>query len=326
MDSSGQLTIVAPQRTRDSSLSQRLRITLASGGKVQRGDLVMALVMFLPAFVVLILLGTYPIINVLTLAFQRRPMFEQGVGTWVGLENFADVVTSKVFWIALGNDVVFTLSTVIIQTVLGMIVALLLHRRFLGRNLFRSLVLFSYVFPVAVTAIIWRFMLSDSVGIIYYAVRTLHLPIPNTWFASPKTAMASVVMVTVWKFFPFMVINFLAALQTIDEDLYEAAKVDGASSLRRFRHITLPMLMPVIAIVMLLRTIWTFNNWEVIALLTSGGPLYSTTTLPILVYGTLFSQFSVGRAAATAFIMTLLLMLAMVFYIRWFLRAEERLA
>ena len=253
-------------------------------------------------------------------------MFEQGPGTWVGLENFADVVTSKAFWIALRNDVVFTLSTVIVQTVLGMLVALLLHRRFLGRNLFRSLVLFSYGFPVAVTAIIWRFMLSDSVGIIYYAVRELHLPIPNTWFASPKTAMASVVMVTVWKFFPFMVINFLAALQTIDEDLYEAAKVDGANTMQRFRHITLPMVMPVIAIVMLLRTIWTFNNWEVIALLTSGGPLYSTTTLPILVYGTLFSQFSVGRAAATAFIMTLLLMLAMFFYMRLFVRAEERLA
>ena len=311
---------------RKSNLAGRLGITLASGGRVQKDDLIMALVMFLPAFVILILLGTYPIINVLTLAFQQRPMFEQVPGTWVGLENFADVVTSKVFWIALRNDVVFTLSTVIVQTVLGMLVALLLHRRFLGRNLFRSLVLFSYVFPVAVTAIIWRFMLSDSVGIIYYAVRELHLPIPNTWFASPKTAMASVVMVTVWKFFPFMVINFLAALQTIDEDLYEAAKVDGANTMQRFRHITLPMVMPVIAIVMLLRTIWTFNNWEVIALLTSGGPLYSTTTLPILVYGTLFSQFSVGRAAATAFIMTLLLMLAMFFYMRLFVRAEERLA
>lgn len=325
MDSSGQLTAVAPQRTSGKGLAERLGITLASGGKLRGDDLAMALLMFLPGFLVLVFLGTYPLLNVLLVSFQRRPMFEQTGGTWVGLENFSNILSSKLFWIALRNDVVFTASTVTIQTILGVAIALLLHQRFLGRNVFRSLVLFSYVFPIAVAAIIWRFMLSDSVGVIYHAVKVSNLPIPNTWFASPDTAMASVVMVTVWKYFPFMVINFLARLQTIDEALYEAAEVDGASSLQRFRYITLPMLMPVIVIVMLLRTIWTFNNWEVIALLTSGGPLYATTTLPILVYGTLFSQFSIGGAAATAFLMTTMLLIAMIFYLRAYNRVEERL-
>jgi multiple sugar transport system permease protein len=168
-------------------------------------------------------------------------------------------------------------------------------------------------------------MLSDSVGIIYHWIKVLNLPIPNTWFSSPDTAMPTVVLVTVWKFFPFMVINFLARLQTIDEQLYDAAKVDGANSWQSFRYVTLPSLLPVIIIVLLLRTIWTFNNWEVIALLTNGGPVDSTTTLPILIYTTMFSQFSIGRAASTAFLMMLFLLMAMYFYIRAYNSAEENL-
>ena len=286
----------------------------------------MGLVMFLPGFLVLLFLGTYPIITALISAFQRRPLFEQTGAVGVGLENFVSILGHPHFWQALRNDVVFTIASISIQTVIGIAVALLLHQEFPGRNILRGLVLFSYVFPIAVAAIIWRFMLSDSVGIIHHAIGAWNLPIPNTWFASPKTAMASVIMVTVWKYFPFMVINFLARLQTIDVSLYEAAEVDGANGMQRFLHVTLPMLMPVIVIVLLLRTIWTFNNWAMIALLTQGGPSYSTITLPILVYNTLFKEFSLGRAAATSFLMTALLMVAMVFYLRAYDRAEERLA
>jgi len=133
-------------------------------------------------------------------------------------------------------------------------------------------------------------------------------------------------MVAVWKFFPFMVINFLARLQTIDDQLYEAAKVDGANPFQAFRHITMPSLMPVVLIVMLLRTIWTFNNWDVIALLTKGGPLDSTRTLPLLVYDSVFSSLSLGRAAATSFVMVLILLAAMIVYLKAYEYSEKRLA
>ena len=307
------------------NLAGRLGITLISGGKVQTTDLIMALAMFLPAFLVLIFLGTYPIITALITAFQRRPLFDLESTVWVGLDNFASVLQHPQLWNAFSNDIVFTVSSISIQTVIGMAVALLLHQQFTGLNILRGLVLFSYVFPVAVAAIIWRFMLSDSVGIIHHLIDAWNLPIPNTWFASPKTAMPSVIMVTGWKYFPFMVITFLARLQTIDVTLYEAAKVDGASTLQRFWYVTLPMLMPVIIIVLLLRTIWTFNNWEIIALLTQGGPVYSTITPPILVYDTLFKEFSLGRAAAISFLMVVTLLVAMVFYLRAYDRSEERL-
>jgi multiple sugar transport system permease protein len=312
-------------KPRKRNLAQRLGITLVSGGKVQRSDLVMALAMFLPGFLVLVFLGTYPIISALTSAFQRRPLFDLGATVWVGLDNFISVLEHPQLWNAFSNGIVFTIAAISIQTVIGMAVALLLHQQFSGRNILRGFVLFSYVFPVAVAAIIWRFMLSDSVGIIHHMIDAWHLPIPNTWFASPKTAMPSVVMVTAWKYFPFMVITFLARLQTTDVTLYEAAKVDGANALQRFRYITLPMLMPVVIIVLLLRTIWTFNNWEIVALLTQGGPVYSTITPPILVYDTLFNEFSLGRAAAISFLMVVALLVAMVFYLRAYDRSEERL-
>jgi multiple sugar transport system permease protein len=307
------------------NLAQKLGITLVSGGKVQTSDLIMALAMFLPAFLVLIFLGTYPIVTALISAFQRRPLFNLSEVEWVGLDNFISVFQHPQLGQAFSNDIVFTLASITLQTIIGMAVALLLHQQFRGRNLLRGFVLFSYVFPVAVAAIIWRFMLSDSVGIINQTIDTLNLPIPNTWFASPKTAMPSVIMVTAWKYFPFMVITFLARLQTIDTALYEAAEVDGANSLQKFWYITLPMLMPVIIITLLLRTIWTFNNWEIVALLTQGGPVYSTITPPILVYNTLFKEFSLGRASAISVLMVLVLLVAMVFYLRDYEKSEDRL-
>lgn len=316
------LAPTAAPRTRN--LASRLGITLTGGGLVQRGDLMMMLILFVPGFVVLILLGTYPLISILGLAFQRRSLFDL-TGIWIGLENFQVILSSPVFWEALKNGLVHTLTTVPIQVVLGLAIALLLNQRFPGRNVFRGFLLFSYVVPTAVAAIIWRFMLSDSVGIIYYAVRSSSLPIPNTWFASTATAMPTVIMITVWKFFPFMVINFLAGLQSIDEQLYEAARVDGASRWQVLRHITLPMLMPVIAVTTLLRVVWTFNNWEVIALLTDGGPLNSTRTLPLLIYDTMFREFSIGRAAALSFLTMIVLVFAMFVFMWLYRRAEDKL-
>ena len=307
-------------------LAEKLGITMVNGGKVQGSDLFMALVMFLPAFLVLLFLGTYPILSALISAFQRRLMFDPTNVSWVGFDNFIAVLKHPQFWNAFTNDIVFTISAISIQTVLGIGVALLLQQEFFGRNVLRGLVLFSYVFPVAVAAIIWRFMLSESVGIVHHYIDIWGLPIPNTWFSSPKTALASVVMVTAWKYFPFMVITFLARLQAIDVTLYEAAKVDGANAIQRFLYITLPMLMPVILITLLLRTIWTFNNWEIVALLTGGGPVYSTITPPILVYNTLFKEFSLGRAAAISFMMTAVLLVVMVVYLRAYNRSEERLS
>lgn len=312
--------LTAPAR----NLAGRLGITLAGGGLVQRNDLLIMLILFVPGFLVLVLLGTYPLLNIASLAFQQRSLFDL-TGIWVGLDNFRIVLSSPIFWEALKNGLVHTLTTVPLQVVLGLAIAMLLNQRFPGRNVFRGFLLFSYVVPTAVAALIWRFMLSDSVGILYHAVRSSGLPILNTWFASTTTAMPTVIMITVWKFFPFMVINFLAGLQSIDEQLREAARVDGANRWQVFVHITLPMLMPIIAVTTLLRFVWTFNNWEVIALLTDGGPLNSTQTLPLLIYDTMFREFSIGRAAALSLLTMVVLIVAMFGFMWVYRRAEDKL-
>lgn len=313
------------RHAKKKGIAQRLGITLKSGGSIKGNELVFALLLFIPGFLIILFLGTYPVINAFILSFQSKSIFQSSV-SWVGLKNFVDILSSDKFWVAFKNTLVFTGGSVIFQTIIGLALALLLNQKFLGRNIFRGFVLFNYVVPVAVAALIWRFMLSDSVGIIYHTNKAWNLPIPNTWFASPKTSMASVIMINVWKFFPFMVIMFLARLQTIGLDLYDAAKVDGANNWQSFRFITLPMLMPVIVIVLLLRTIWTFNYWELIALTTSGGPLDSTVTLPILAYNVMFNEFSQGRAAAVAVLMMIILLISMVIYYKAYNWSEDKLS
>jgi multiple sugar transport system permease protein len=152
------------------------------------------------------------------------------------------------------------------QFALGLTVALLLNQEFPGRNITRGVLLFSYVVPVVVVALVWKFMLNDLFGIINHIIWELDLPIKTTWFSRPQTAMRTVILVTVWKYFPFFVIIFLAQLQSIPQELYEAAKIDGANQLQEFWHITWPLLRPVAIIGLLLRTIWTFNNFDMIAL------------------------------------------------------------
>jgi multiple sugar transport system permease protein len=184
--------------------------------------------------------------------------------------------------------------------------------------------LFSYLVPYVVAALTWRFMLSDATGILNYLIRTLGLPFPPSLFGSPDWAMFGVILVNTWKNFPFMVIVFLAQLQTIDRQLYEAAAVDGAGPWQRFRHITLPALIPIMLVVGMLRTIWNFNNFEVVFLLTQGGPLGRTETLPLLIYRFVFGEFSLGRGAALAVIVFGVLVSMSLVYWRLYERAQDR--
>ena len=171
----------------------------------------------------------------------------------------------------------------------------------------------------------WKYMLNDIFGIMNHLVDISGLPIPKTWLSSADTAMATVIMINTWKFYPFMVITFLAQLQSINPTLYEAAKIDGASAWQEFAYITLPALKPVIFIGLMLRSIWTFNNFDLIYLLTQGGPLGTTETPPILIYRTVFGSYSLGKGAALAAIMFVLLAGLSMVYLRLYERAQAQL-
>jgi multiple sugar transport system permease protein len=289
---------------------------------VSRTDKRFALILLLPSLIILIFLGLYPIGSVGWLSFFKKSLFPFPE-EFVGLQNYIQIINSSWFWGAVSKSLIWTAGNIIVQLPFSIIVALILHKEFYGRNIVRGVVMFSYLLPMVIVALVWRFLLNDIVGVVNI------FPAPfdklSMAFSSREWAMITVIFISSWRYFPFMVINFLARLQTIDISLYEAADIDGASFWGKFVYITLPMLKPVIYIVLLLRSIWTIKNYEVIALLTNGGPVRSTTTLPIQIFETTFNDYKLGRGSAIAVVMFIIILIFSFGYIKLYNKAEEEL-
>jgi len=296
---------------------------LASSKQGMSRDRQIGLLLLMPLIVLVLGLTIYPIIQVVSLAFQKQSLYS-AEATFAGLSNFEAVVSHEGFPRSVKNTFVFTFGSLFLQMGLGLPIALLLNREFPLRNPIRGVMLFSYLVPYVVAAMTWKFMFSDTTGILNYWIRATDLPIPASPFGSLDFAMVGVIVVNAWKNFPFMVIVFLAQLQTIDRQLYEAASVDGATAWQKFTKITLPSLLPIMLVVGMLRTIWNFNNFEVVFLLTQGGPIGRTETLPLYIYRFVFGDFSLGRGAALAVIVFFVLLIMSVIYWRLYERTQER--
>lgn len=293
------------------------------GGRVPNHDRRVGFLLLLPLVLLISGLTAYPIFQVIRASLYEQSLYSQAA-TFVGLSNFSDVFRHEAFTRSFMNNLVFTFGSLAVQMSVGLAIALLLNAKFPLRTPVRGAMLFSYLVPYVVAALTWRFMMSDATGILNHLIRASGLPVHASWFSSPDWAMPGVILVNSWKNFPFMVLVFLAQLQTIDREQYEAAHVDGASTWQAFRQITLPALLPIILVVGMLRTIWNFNNFEVVFLLTQGGPLGRTETLPLLIYRFVFGEFSLGRGSALAVIVFLLLAAMSVGYWRLYERAQER--
>jgi multiple sugar transport system permease protein len=297
---------------------------MAETRTVQPGDRSLAYVTLAPSIALLLLLSVVPTITVFATAMQRVGLGELS-GPWVGFDNFAWALESRQFWRALWNTFVWVFGSVAIEMVLGLAIALLLHQSFMGRGVARAILLAPYLVPTIVAVLVWRYMFHDIVGILNAFLMDLGLiDRPLQWLSSTRWAMVSVIVVGVWKFFPFVVLAILGILQSIPQEQYEAARIDGASAFQQFWRITLPYVMPVFILTALLRTIWTFHKFEIIYLLTGGGPLDATTTLPILVYQKGFVDFELGRAAAIAILTFLILAVLIASYFLLMRRAEDR--
>jgi len=297
---------------------------MAEARTVQPGDRTLAYVTLMPSAAILILLAGVPTITVFAIAMQDVGL-GQTSGPFVGLENYVWALTSPDFYGALLNTFVWVFGSVTIEMCLGLGIALLLHRNFLGRGVARAILLAPYLVPTIVAVLVWRYMFHDIVGIVNYLLIELGvIAKPLLWLSTTKWAMVSVIIVGVWKFFPFVVLAILGILQSIPQEQYEAARIDGASPFQQFWRITLPYVLPVFILTALLRTIWTFHKFEIIYLLTGGGPLDATTTLPILVYFKGFVDFELGRAAAIAVLTFLILTALIAAYFLLMRRAEAR--
>ena len=279
-------------------------------------------ILLLPSALLLVVLLAFPLAYGIYASFFQIHLLDR-TGSFVGLANYVWLFTSGEFWNALVLSVVWAGGTVALQLVLGTAAALLLHQSFACRPMVRGLVLFPYMMPIVSVVLVWMLLYNALYGVLNYVLlQTGLISQPVAWLSHPGSALWSVVFVGVWKFFPFVVVVVLARLQVIPQDLYEAARIDGARTFARFVDITLPQLKDVLVVVALLRTIWMFNNFEVIFLLTGGGPVRGTMTLPILVYEQAFAAYDVGRGSAVAVIMFLFLIGVMTLYFR--LAPQER--
>ena len=268
--------------------------------------------LLLPTVLMLVGLVLYPLVYAIWLSFTDKTV--GSAGQFVGLKNFRYVLAWPQFSAALVNTVVFTVSAVAIKFVLGMVVALVLNQQIRGRNFFRAFLLLPWVMPAFVVYLVWRWLYDPLSGLLNHALIDLGLvATPIAFLSDRSTAMVSVIIAHVWRAFPFYAISFLAGMQTIAQELYDSAQVDGASRWQQFRHVTLPGLYHIIGVVLLLTTIWTANAFEPVYLLTGGGPSDATMVYTMLVYVMGMMNLRLGEAAAvSALFLPLLVALVLV--------------
>ena len=262
-------------------------------------EMIGGLLLLSPVLLIMLGLVVYPFTYAIWLGFH-----EKAVGTaarFVGFANFRYVIGWPQFSTALVNTAVFTLTAVAIKFMLGMSIAVVLNQRIRARNFFRAFLLLPWVMPAFVVYLTWRWLYDPLMGLLNYAMLDLGLITRPIAFLSDKgTAMLSVIIAHSWRGFPFYAISFLAGMQTIPLELYEAAQVDGASRWQQFRFITLPSLTHIIGVVLLLSTIWTANAFEPVYLLTGGGPSDATTVYTLLVYLMGMINMRLGEAATVS--------------------------
>jgi multiple sugar transport system permease protein len=245
---------------------------------------------------------------------------------FVGLDNYIKLTWDGFFHRAVVNSFIFTFGSVAVKLVLGMVMALVLTSRIRFRSFFTGVLLIPWVAPTVVSALNFLWIYDYSLGVLnYLLVRVLHvLPHGVGWLSEPTTAMASVVGVNIWRGFPFFGISFLAGMKAIPAELYEAAAVDGATAVQRFRYVTLAGLRNIVIIVVLLSTIWTFNDFQIVYILTKGGPGGATQVLPVLTYEIAFGAQRLGEAIAVALYMLPALALVIIVLARYMRRGRAR--
>ena len=245
-------------------------------------------------------------------------------GRFVGLANYLSILSSAAFWLALGRSAVWVAGNAVAQTVMAMASALILEQTFPGVRVARTWIVLTWIVPTIVIVIVWRWLLSTSGGMINPVLIDLGvIRQPVGFFSSSASAMTTLILINSWRWFPFIAVMLLAGLQRIPGELYEAAAIDGASRFARFRRITLPLLQPTLFVLLVIGTLLSFNVFDIVWLLTGGGPADATTTLPILIYRTAFKGYRLSEAAAMSVVATLLLMGLAILAVRTLAPREE---
>jgi multiple sugar transport system permease protein len=293
---------------------KRLRMLLEN-------EQVLGYLVIAPALILLLVLVAYPFFIAIGLSVQDKVVGKPG--TFVGLGNFLTLLQSQIFRQTLGNSFVFTLASVACKIVLGMTLALLLNRSIRAKNFFRGAVLLPWIVPTALSTLAFLWIFDATYSIINWVLVRLGIIEQGIlWLGKPYLAMFAVILVNTWRGMPFFAISILAGLVSIPQELYEAAKTDGAGTIAQFWHITLPLLKPVLLVVVLFSTIFTFSDFNIVYVLTRGGPVNSTHLFATYAHQTGLVSARIGEGAAVSLFLFPILVVVIFLQLR-LLRREE---
>jgi multiple sugar transport system permease protein len=286
--------------------SNNAHLTLAKKRNIKKmhnKPMIIGYLFLLPSLLILCIVGIYPLIQTIYLSFFDVSLTKHGA-SFVGLANYKNLLSDIWFKVAYKNTWMFTAVSVLMETVLGLFIALVLNKKFLGRGWVRACVLIPWAIPTVVSARMWEWIFNAEYGILnYLLVKTGIIDANINWLGETTTAMFAAIFSDVWKTTPFMALIILAGLQGISSSLYEAANIDGANKWKQFLHITFPLLIPSIMIAVLLRALDAFRVFDLIYVLTGGGPANSTEVLSSYAYKTTFSAGEVSSGAAMSSLM-----------------------
>lgn len=272
--------------------------------------------------ILLVVVLLYPLAHVVHTSFYRST--STGGLVFAGVDDYAALLRDPRFWHALWTTVLFTVGSVAAHAVLGVYAAHVANRSFRGRRLFRLVALSPWMFPSVVVGVTWTWIYQSQYGVLNDMLQRLGLITESlTWLGDERRALAAVVVASIWRGFPFVMLMTLAGLQAIPAEQYEAAAVDGAGTFQRLAFVTLPNLRYILGVALMLDTIWMFRYFDLVQVMTGGGPGSATEVLPVLVYKFAFEYFNVGMAAAIAMLMFLVLLSASLAYVRLVLREHR---
>ncbi len=314
MSTSARSSVALPEavRTRGVRRARRVRIDL------------LPYLLVAPAILIVALVALYPALYALAISTTDANLLRLDSSKAIGLGNYAKAWDDEIFTVSLWQTLRWVIVNAGGQLLLALPVALFLNTAFRGRGLVRAAILVPWVIPGAVVAIIWRYVVDANYGVLNDILLRLGV-IAETiaWIGEPLPSFVVISTATIWAGFPFFAVTLLAALQVIPEDLYEAARIDGASTWQRFTSVTVPLLLPTILLLLLLRTIWLAHSVDLIFLMSNGGPGYNNYTVAVYSFILTWSQLQLGYPSAMVIMLSIVLLIGSVVYIRSIERSRE---
>ncbi len=287
------------------------------------GEAKLAYALLFPAVLLMVIFMVYPIIYVFILSLFKTDKLAR-IKDFAGFSIYASLLSSKDTWVVIGRSLIWTFTAVAAKTLFGVIIALVLNVKYMGRKIARLLFIIPWASSIPISVMLWRWVLHNEFGLLNHTLKITGLmQNPPVWLGQSSTAFLSCLWVDVWIGIPFMALVFLAAMQAVPQTLYEAAEIDGASKAAQFRYVTLPGIAAILLIATLLSSLWTFNDFNTIYILTNGGPAGSTNILITYVYQNSFEWLKWQKASALSVFTFIILSTVSVIYSRVYFRREE---